>query len=66
MLRAGRSGVSHPMTVNEMVIALIRPKPNLARVVGEPAEAVAAHRPLCTHLTGSAPSPPTPPRSRSR
>ncbi|MFF1593107.1 replication-relaxation family protein [Streptomyces sp. NPDC058286] len=39
---AGRSGASHPMTVNEMVIALIRPKPDLDLVVGEPAEAVAA------------------------
>ncbi|MFF1569944.1 replication-relaxation family protein [Streptomyces sp. NPDC058293] len=39
---AGRSGASHPMTVNETVIALIRPKPDLDLVVGEPAEAVAA------------------------
>ncbi|MFC8247554.1 replication-relaxation family protein [Streptomyces chartreusis] len=39
---AGRSGASHPMTVNETVIALIRPKPNLDMVAGEPAEAVAA------------------------
>ncbi|MER5852502.1 hypothetical protein ABT126_37290 [Streptomyces sp. NPDC002012] len=37
---AGRSGASHPMAVNETVIALIRPKPDL--VAGEPAEAVAA------------------------
>lgn len=29
---AGRSGASHPMTVNETVIALIRPKPNLELV----------------------------------
>ncbi|MEU2872992.1 replication-relaxation family protein [Streptomyces olivoreticuli] len=41
---AGRSGASHPMTVNETVIALIRPKPNLALVAGEPADAVAAAR----------------------
>ncbi|MGW9499009.1 replication-relaxation family protein [Streptomyces prasinus] len=41
---AGRSGASHPMTVNETVIALIRPKPNLDLVAGEPAEAVAAAR----------------------
>ncbi|MFE5095947.1 replication-relaxation family protein [Streptomyces sp. NPDC056638] len=41
---AGRSGASHPMTVNETVIALIRPKPDLDLVVGEPAEAVAAAR----------------------
>ncbi|MDK1349064.1 hypothetical protein QNO09_38610 [Streptomyces sp. 378] len=39
---AGRSGDSHPMTVNETVIALIRPKPNLDLAAGEPAEAVAA------------------------
>ncbi|MHB6904065.1 replication-relaxation family protein [Streptomyces sp. DB-54] len=39
---AGRSGASHPMTVNEMVIALIRPKPDLDLLAGEPAEAVAA------------------------
>ncbi|MFD5820258.1 replication-relaxation family protein [Streptomyces sp. NPDC127038] len=38
----GRSGASHAMTVNEAVIALIRPKPDLGLVVGEPAEAVAA------------------------
>lgn len=39
---AGRSGASHPMTVNETVIALISPKPDLDLVAGEPAEAVAA------------------------
>ncbi|WP_405915227.1 hypothetical protein [Streptomyces sp. NBC_00728] len=30
----GRSGASHPMTVNETVIALIRPKPDLDLVEG--------------------------------
>ncbi|MEW5659844.1 replication-relaxation family protein [Streptomyces cinereoruber] len=39
---AGRSGASHAMTVNETVIALIRPKPDLNKVMEEPAEAVAA------------------------
>ncbi|MFF0630245.1 replication-relaxation family protein [Streptomyces sp. NPDC004296] len=39
---AGRSGASHPMTVNEIVIALIRPKPDLDLLAGEPLEAVAA------------------------
>ncbi|MFD5372624.1 replication-relaxation family protein [Streptomyces sp. NPDC127103] len=39
---AGRSGASHPMTVNETVIALIRPKPDLDLLVGQPVEAVAA------------------------
>ncbi|MGW4758507.1 replication-relaxation family protein [Streptomyces chartreusis] len=38
----GRSGASHAMTVTETVIALIRPKPDLGLVAGEPAEAVAA------------------------
>ncbi|MER8235113.1 replication-relaxation family protein [Streptomyces sp. NPDC094049] len=41
---AGRSGASHPMTVNETVIALIRPKPDLDLVAGEPEEAVAVAR----------------------
>ncbi|MFC9535931.1 hypothetical protein ACFT38_36510 [Streptomyces sp. NPDC056975] len=35
---AGRSGASHSMTVNDTVIALIRPKPDLDLVTGEPAE----------------------------
>lgn len=39
---AGRSGASHPMTVNETVIALIRPKPDLDLVAAQPAEAVSA------------------------
>ncbi|MFI8888405.1 replication-relaxation family protein [Streptomyces sp. NPDC053813] len=39
---AGRSGAAHPMTVNETVIALIRPKFDLDLVAAEPAEAVAA------------------------
>lgn len=39
---AGRSGASHAMTVNETVIAMIRPKPDLHLVAGEPAEAIAA------------------------
>ncbi|MFF7883251.1 replication-relaxation family protein [Streptomyces sp. NPDC020794] len=41
---AGRSGASHPMTVNETVIALIRPKPDLDRLTEQPAEAQAAAR----------------------
>lgn len=39
---AGRSGASHPMTVNETVIALIRAKPDLDRLTEQPAEAQAA------------------------
>jgi hypothetical protein len=38
----GRSGAPHAMTVNETVIVMIRPKPDLALVAGEPAEAIAA------------------------
>ncbi|MFJ9588753.1 hypothetical protein [Streptomyces acidicola] len=39
---AGRSGASHAMTVNETILAMIRPKPDLNLVAGEPADAVAA------------------------
>jgi hypothetical protein len=41
---AGSSGAAHPMTVNETVIALIHPKPDLDLAAGEPADAVAAAR----------------------
>ncbi|MER7048348.1 replication-relaxation family protein [Streptomyces jumonjinensis] len=41
---AGSSGGSHPMAVNETVIAMLRPKPDLTLLAGEPAEAVAAAR----------------------
>lgn len=39
---AGRSGASHPMAVNEALFALLRPKPDLNLLDGEPAEALAA------------------------
>ncbi|WBO68863.1 hypothetical protein [Streptomyces camelliae] len=39
---AGSSGASHPMAVNETVIAMLRPKPDLARMTEDPAEARAA------------------------
>jgi hypothetical protein len=39
---AGSSGACHHMAVNETVIALLRPKPDLARLEGEPGEALAA------------------------
>ncbi|MFD6876946.1 MULTISPECIES: replication-relaxation family protein [unclassified Streptomyces] len=39
---AGSSGATHPMAVNETVIALLRPKPDLRLLTGEPAEAKAA------------------------
>ncbi|WP_331762329.1 replication-relaxation family protein (plasmid) [Streptomyces sp. NBC_01520] len=32
---AGSSGASHPMSVNETVIAMLRPKPNLARLADD-------------------------------
>ncbi|MFZ4184650.1 replication-relaxation family protein [Streptomyces pseudogriseolus] len=41
---AGRTGASHPMTVNEAVLALLRPKPDLAQLTGEPADVLAAAR----------------------
>ncbi|MDN3258796.1 hypothetical protein QWJ26_03060 [Streptomyces sp. CSDS2] len=39
---AGSSGVSHPMAVNETVIAMLRPKPDLAKLAQEPADVQAA------------------------
>ncbi|NEA46884.1 replication-relaxation family protein [Streptomyces sp. SID10815] len=39
---AGSSGASHPMAVNETVIAMLRPKPNMARLTVEPPHAQAA------------------------
>lgn len=39
---AGRTGASHPMTVNEAPLALLRPKPDLSPLAGEPADAPAA------------------------
>ncbi|ATZ22027.1 hypothetical protein SLAV_38905 [Streptomyces lavendulae subsp. lavendulae] len=39
---AGSSGATHPMAVNETVIALLRPKPDLRLLTAEPAEAKAA------------------------
>jgi hypothetical protein len=39
---AGSTGASHAMTVNETVIAMIRPKPDLTKLTQEPADAIAA------------------------
>ncbi|MFB6775526.1 replication-relaxation family protein [Streptomyces sp. NPDC056337] len=39
---AGRTGASHPMAVNEAVLALLRPKPNLSELASEPADVFAA------------------------
>ncbi|MFJ3513118.1 replication-relaxation family protein [Streptomyces luteogriseus] len=39
---AGSSGASHPMAVNETVIALLRPKPNMARLIVDPPHVQAA------------------------
>jgi hypothetical protein len=41
---AGSTGATHPMAVNETVIAMLRPKPDLARLAEQPAEARAAAR----------------------
>lgn len=39
---AGSSGASHPMAVNETVIALLRPKPDMAKLAGDPPDVQAA------------------------
>ncbi|MFI8504499.1 replication-relaxation family protein [Streptomyces sp. NPDC085524] len=39
---AGSSGASHPMAVNETVIAMLRPKPNLAKLADDPSHVQAA------------------------
>ncbi|CAL9327285.1 replication-relaxation family protein [Streptomyces sp. SudanB182_2057] len=39
---AGSSGASHPMAVNETVIAMLRPKPNMARLTVDPPHVRAA------------------------
>ncbi|WP_327309110.1 replication-relaxation family protein [Streptomyces sp. NBC_01298] len=39
---AGSSGGSHPMAVNETVIAMLRPKPDMAKLADDPAEVRAA------------------------
>ncbi|MGY4966646.1 replication-relaxation family protein [Streptomyces sp. 900105245] len=39
---AGSSGASHPMAVNETVIAMLRPKPNLAKLADDPPHVQAA------------------------
>ncbi|MFF8611020.1 replication-relaxation family protein [Streptomyces sp. NPDC015346] len=39
---AGRTGASHPMTVNEAVLALLRPKRDLTQLAKEPADIRAA------------------------
>lgn len=41
---AGRSGAQHAMSVNETILALLRPKPDLALLAGEPPEALEAAR----------------------
>ncbi|MEU9108872.1 replication-relaxation family protein [Streptomyces xanthophaeus] len=39
---AGSSGASHPMAVNETVIAMLRPKPDMAKLADDPADVRAA------------------------
>ncbi|MFE2601076.1 hypothetical protein ACFXCZ_32080 [Streptomyces sp. NPDC059396] len=39
---AGHTGVSHPTVVNDAVLALLRPKPDLAQLTGELDKALAA------------------------
>ncbi|MFG2979462.1 replication-relaxation family protein [Streptomyces sp. NPDC048331] len=39
---AGSSGASHPMSVNETVIAMLRPRPNMAKLADDPPHVQAA------------------------
>lgn len=41
---AGRTGAQHAMSVNETILALLRPKPDMALLTNEPPEAIAAAR----------------------
>ncbi|MFJ1588542.1 replication-relaxation family protein [Streptomyces sp. NPDC088197] len=41
---AGRSGAQHAMSVNETILALLRPTPDLSLLEGEPPEAMGAAR----------------------
>ncbi|MFI6881126.1 replication-relaxation family protein [Streptomyces sp. NPDC050400] len=41
---AGRTGAAHAMTVNETILSLIRPRPDLALLEGEPDAALTAAR----------------------
>ncbi|MFF5315539.1 replication-relaxation family protein [Streptomyces massasporeus] len=49
---AGRTGASHPMTVNEAVLALLRPKPDLSQLANEPADVLAAAQAAVDAPTG--------------
>jgi hypothetical protein len=53
--KAGCSGASHAMTVNEPVLTLLRPKSHLALLPGEPPEALAAVRARLDAQAGWAP-----------
>ncbi|MFE5114169.1 hypothetical protein ACFRCH_43050, partial [Streptomyces sp. NPDC056663] len=52
---AGRTGAAHAMTVDDAVIALIRPQPDLSLIEGEPDEIVAAARTAAEATRGGAP-----------
>ncbi|MFI8186753.1 replication-relaxation family protein [Actinacidiphila glaucinigra] len=49
---AGSSGAAHALSVNETVIALLRPKPDLTRLMSEPPEALAAARAVADAPSG--------------
>jgi hypothetical protein len=53
--KAGCSGASHAMTVNEPVLTLLCPKSHLALLPGEPPEALAAVRARLDAQAGWAP-----------
>jgi hypothetical protein len=59
---AGSSGASHPMAVNETVIAMLRPKPDMAKPPTTRPTSRPPPRPPSTHRTASARSPRTGPR----
>jgi hypothetical protein len=56
---AGRTGASPSLTANKAVPALLRPKPDLAQLAGEPADVLAAAQAAVDAPDGGAPSPPT-------
>ncbi|MFJ4526356.1 hypothetical protein ACIP4Y_36535 [Streptomyces sp. NPDC088810] len=56
---AGRSGASHPMAPNDALLALLRPKPDLTQLDGEPVEVLAAAQAAADPPDGLGPSPPT-------
>ncbi|MFE7427926.1 hypothetical protein [Streptomyces sp. NPDC057545] len=53
---AGSSGASHPMAVNETLIAMLRPKPNMAKLADDPPHTRPRPRPGPPAVTRRGPS----------